>query len=106
VADRLVVDLNPDGTASVAAWLEGDKLPDLGTCLDLEWSLIDAVIRGCVAGRRLDGRSLGRTLFALAASRALDELHAMEADFGKKVYDNLAHLLNLEVDLPSSRLAG
>ena len=93
---------------------------------------IDAVIRGCVAGRRLDGRSLERTLFALVASRALapssklaatdwvagdvhidgldqvsdnacyramDELHAMEGDFGKKVYDNLAHLLNLEVDL-------
>jgi hypothetical protein len=93
---------------------------------------IDAVIRGCVAGRRLDGRSLERTLFALVANRALapssklaaagwvgadvhidgldqvsddacyramDELHAMEDDFGKKVYDNLAHLLNLEVDL-------
>jgi hypothetical protein len=93
---------------------------------------IDAVIRGCAAGRRLDGRSLERTLFALVANRALapssklaaagwvagdvhidglsqvsddacyramDELHAMEDDFGKKVYDNLASLLNLEVDL-------
>ncbi|MGH3409410.1 MAG: IS1634 family transposase [Mycobacterium sp.] len=93
---------------------------------------IDAVIRGCVAGRRLDGPALERILFALVASRALapssklaaagwvgadvhidgleavsddacyramDELHAMEDDFGKKVYDNLANLLNLEVDL-------
>ena len=93
---------------------------------------IDAVIRTCVAGRRLDGRSLERTLFALVANRALapssklaaagwvganvhiggldqvsddacyramDELHAMTDDFGKKVYDNLANLLNLEVDL-------
>ena len=93
---------------------------------------IGAVIRACVAGRRLDGRSLERTLFALVANRALapssklaaadwvasdvhidglsqvsddacyramDELHAMEDDFGKKVYDNLANLLNLEVDL-------
>ena len=93
---------------------------------------IDAVIRTCVAGRRLDGRSLERTLFALVANRALapssklaatervagdvhidglsqvsddacyramDELHAMEDDFGKKVHDNLANLLNLEVDL-------
>jgi len=93
---------------------------------------IDAVIRGCVAGRRLDGPALERTLFALVANRALapssklaaaswvagdvhidgldqvsddacyramDELHAMEADFGKKVHDNLASLLNLEVDL-------
>lgn len=93
---------------------------------------IDAVIRGCVTGRRLDGAVLERTLFALVANRALapssklaaaawvagdvhinglgqvsddacyramDELHAMEGDFGKKVYDNLAHLLNLEVDL-------
>ncbi len=34
-----------------------------------------------------------------ACYRAMDELHAMEGDFGKKVYDNLAHLLNLEVDL-------
>ena len=34
-----------------------------------------------------------------ACYRAMDELHAMEDDFGKKVYDNLAHLLNLEVDL-------
>jgi len=93
---------------------------------------IDAVIRGCAAGRRLDGPALERTLFALVANRALapssklaaagwvtddvhidgldqvsddacyramDELHAMEGDFGKKVYDNLASLLNLEVDL-------
>jgi len=93
---------------------------------------IDAVIRGCAAGRRLDGPALERTLFALVANRALapssklaaagwvagdvhidglsqvsddacyramDELHAMEDDFGKKVYDNLASLLNLEVDL-------
>jgi len=93
---------------------------------------IDAVIRTCVAGRRLDGRSLERTLFALVASRALapssklaatewvagdvhidglsqlsddacyramDELHAMTDDFGKKVYDNLANLLNLEAGL-------
>jgi hypothetical protein len=93
---------------------------------------IDAVTRTCVAGRRLDGRSLERTLFALVANRALapssklaaagwvgadvhidgldqvsddacyramDELHAMTDDFGKKVYDNLANLLNLEVDL-------
>ncbi len=93
---------------------------------------IDAVIRACVAGRRLDGRSLERTLFALVANRALapssklaatgwvagdvhidglsqlsddacyramDELHAMTDHFGKKVYDNLASLLNLEVDL-------
>jgi hypothetical protein len=34
-----------------------------------------------------------------ACYRAMDELHAMEDDFGKKVHDNLAHLLNLEVDL-------
>ena len=34
-----------------------------------------------------------------ACYRAMDELHAMEDDFGKKVYDNLASLLNLEVDL-------
>ncbi len=34
-----------------------------------------------------------------ACHRAMDELHAMEDDFGKKVYDNLANLLNLEVDL-------
>ena len=34
-----------------------------------------------------------------ACYRAMDELHAMEGDFGKKVHDNLAHLLNLEVDL-------
>jgi hypothetical protein len=93
---------------------------------------IDAVIRGCVKGRRLDGAALERTLFALVANRALapssklaatgwvagdvhidgldqvsddacyramDELHAMEGDFGKKVHDNLASLLNLEVDL-------
>jgi len=32
---------------------------------------IDAVIRGCVAGRRLDGRSLERSLFALVPNRAL-----------------------------------
>jgi len=34
-----------------------------------------------------------------ACYRAMDELHAMEDDFGKKVHDNLAHLLSLEVDL-------
>ena len=34
-----------------------------------------------------------------ACYRAMDELHAMEGDFGKKVYDNLASLLNLEADL-------
>jgi hypothetical protein len=102
--------------------------------LDMLWRRlgINAVIRDCVAGRRLDGRSLERTIFALVASRALapssklaatdwvagdvhidgldqvsddacyramDELHAMEDDFGKKVHDNLANLLNLEVDL-------
>jgi hypothetical protein len=93
---------------------------------------IDAVIRACVAGRRLDGRLLERTLFALVANRALapssklavtgwvgadvhiegldqvsddacyramDELHAMTDHFAKKVYDSLANLLNLEVDL-------
>jgi hypothetical protein len=27
VADRLVVDLNPDGTASVSAWLENGEPP-------------------------------------------------------------------------------
>jgi hypothetical protein len=34
-----------------------------------------------------------------ACYRAMDELHAMEDDFGKKVHDNLAHLLNLEAGL-------
>jgi len=34
-----------------------------------------------------------------ACYRAMDELRAMEDDFGKKVHDNLASLLNLEVDL-------
>jgi hypothetical protein len=29
----------------------------------------------------------------------MDELHAMEAGFGKKVHDNLASLLNLKADL-------
>jgi len=34
-----------------------------------------------------------------ACYRAMDELHAMEDAFGKKVYDSVASLLNLEVDL-------
>ena len=34
-----------------------------------------------------------------ACYRAMDELHAMEDAFGKKVYDSAASLLNLEVDL-------
>jgi len=122
-------------TTARAGWEFVSSVPLGGAyVLDGLWRRlgIDAVIRGCVAGRRLDGRSLERTLFALVASRALapssklaatdwvagdvhidgldqvsdnacyramDELHAMEGDFGKKVYDNLAHLLNLEVDL-------
>ncbi len=121
--------------AAQAGWEFVSSVPLGGAyVLDGLWRRlgIDAVIRGCVAGRRLDGRWLERTLFALAASRALapcsklaatgwvagdvhidgldqvsddacyramDELHAMEDDFGKKVYDNLANLLNLEVDL-------
>ena len=89
-----------------------------------------------VAGRRLDGTALERTLFALVANRALapssklavtgwvagdvhiegldqvsgdacyramDELHAMEGDVGKKVYDSLASLLNLEAPRPGPR---
>ena len=121
--------------AAQAGWEFVSSVPLGGAyVLDGLWRRlgIDAVIRGCVAGRRLDGRWLERTLFALAASRALapcsklaatgwvagdvhidgldqvsddacyramDELHAMTDDFGKKVYDNLASLLNLEVDL-------
>ena len=121
--------------AAQAGWEFVSSVPLGGAyVLDGLWRRlgIDAVIRGCVKGRRLDGRSLERTLFALVANRALapssklaaagwvgadvhidgldqvsddacyramDELHAMEDDFGKKVYDNLANLLNLEVDL-------
>jgi len=106
-----------------------------GSAVALSAAGIDAVIRGCVAGRRLDGPTLERILFALVASRtlapssklaaagwvgadvpidglatvsddacyrAMDELHAMEGDFGTKVHDNLASLLNLEADLLSS----
>jgi hypothetical protein len=121
--------------AARAGWEFVSSVPLGGACvLDGLWRRlgIDAVIRGCAAGRRLDGPALERTLFALVANRALapssklaaagwvggdvhidglpqvsddacyramDELQAMEDDFGKKVYDNLAHLLNLEVDL-------
>ncbi len=133
--------------AAQAGWEFVSSVPLGGAyVLDGLWCRlgIDAVIRGCVAGRRLDGRSLERTLFALVANRALapssklaaagwvagdvhidglaqlsddacyramGELHAMEADFGKKVYDNLASLLNLEVDLlffdyPANRVRG
>jgi tetratricopeptide (TPR) repeat protein len=39
VADRLVVDLNPDGTASVSAWPEGEELPGPGPSFELAWPL-------------------------------------------------------------------
>ena len=103
--------------AAQAGWEFVSSVPLGGAyVLDGLWCRlgIDAVIRGCVAGRRLDGRSLERTLFALVANRALapssklaaagwvagdvhidglaqlsddacyramDELHAMTADF-------------------------
>lgn len=39
VVDRLVVDLTPDGRASVATWLDGDDFPDTGPAFELAWPL-------------------------------------------------------------------
>jgi tetratricopeptide (TPR) repeat protein len=41
VVDRLVVDLHPNGQAQVAAWLDGDELPDPGPAFELAWPLDD-----------------------------------------------------------------
>jgi hypothetical protein len=39
VVDRLVVDLNPDGMASVATWLDGDDFSDTGPAFEVAWPL-------------------------------------------------------------------
>ncbi len=39
MVDRLLVDLDPGGTVSVAAWLEGDEFPAAGTPVELTWPL-------------------------------------------------------------------
>ena len=46
VADRLVVDLSPDGTVSVATHLEGDELADSGPPFQLAWPLDDEALAG------------------------------------------------------------
>ncbi len=104
---------------------------------------LDQVIRGQLAGRRIDPR-VERVLFALTANRALaassklaaagwitadvhidglgeidddacyramDYLHAVRGDLEKQVFDQVADLLNLEVDLlffdyPANRVRG
>lgn len=44
MVNRLVVDLSPDGGASVATWLEGDDLPDRGHEFTLTWPLDDEAL--------------------------------------------------------------
>ncbi len=55
-----------------------------------------AVTRWVAGGVHIDGLD---QVSDDACYRAMDELPAVEGDFGKKVDDNLASLLNLEVDL-------
>jgi tetratricopeptide (TPR) repeat protein len=44
VTDRLVVDLRPDGTATVSTQLDGDDLADGGPPFDLNWPLEDRAL--------------------------------------------------------------